>query len=75
MSFGILRNLGNYIPNDLAGKYLKNVRSTLSFFNTLGIMAIAILGWKVSKKVLAPLDTMTKTVKDEGTDKNVKYFR
>ncbi|MDW8800491.1 HAMP domain-containing sensor histidine kinase [Clostridium sp. A1-XYC3] len=64
MSGTILISFKYYIDNGINGDYLSILGTILIVCNITGLVIIAVIGARASKKFLSPVDTMTKTVKE-----------
>ncbi|MCT8978711.1 HAMP domain-containing histidine kinase [Clostridium sp. CX1] len=64
MSGTILISFKYYIDNGINGDYLSILGTILIVCNVTGLVIIAVIGARASKKFLSPVDTMTKTVKE-----------
>ncbi len=64
MSLGIMVSFEYYVQNNPARDYLFPLGVILIIFNILGLIAIILIGSKVSRKLLFPIKTMTKTVRE-----------
>lgn len=64
MSGTILISFKYYIDNGINGDYLSILGTILIVCNITGLVIIAVIGTRASKKFLSPVDTMTKTVKE-----------
>lgn len=64
MSVGIIASFNHFIKDYPPQDYVYLLGTILLGFNLLGIIAIILLGSGVSRKLLAPIKTMTKTVQE-----------
>lgn len=64
MSGTILISFKYYIDNGINGDYLSILGTILIVCNITGLVIIAVIGARASKKFLSPVETMTKTVKE-----------
>lgn len=63
MGAGIMGSYDFFIKNGSRGNYANTLSAILSGCFTLGLILIIIIGARASKKLLSPIDTMTKMVK------------
>lgn len=64
MSVGITASFFYFIEKHPPENYLVLIGIILGFFNILGLTAIVFLGSKASRRLLAPIKTMTNTVEE-----------
>lgn len=64
MSLGIMVSFEYYVQNNPARDYIFPLGVILVIFNILGLIAIILIGSRVSRKLLFPIKTMTKTVRE-----------
>ncbi|ATW26067.1 sensor histidine kinase [Candidatus Formimonas warabiya] len=64
MSAGIMGSFNYFIQDHPPENYTHLLGAILSFFNLIGLIAIILIGARASRKLLAPVKTMTKTVQE-----------
>ena len=64
MSVGITVSFRHYIQNNPPEDYVFFLVAILGIFNIVGLISIIFFGSKASRKLLAPIKVMTKTVKE-----------
>lgn len=64
MSTGIISSFSYFVQNHPAEDYLQLLWAILSIFSLVGLGAITFIGSRASRRLLAPIQTMTGAVKD-----------
>lgn len=64
MSVGIVISFNYYIQNNPPGDYIYLLCAILGIFQLIGLIFIVIFGSRASRRLLAPVKTMTKTVRE-----------
>lgn len=69
MSGVLIASYDNYLRQGSRGHYADILSGILVGFNFLGVILIAVVGAKASKRLLAPIETMTNMVKNISINK------
>lgn len=69
MNVGIIMSFEHYLQDNQPQNYVALLAVILGVFNIIGIMAIILIGSKVSRKLLSPVLLMTETVREISINK------
>lgn len=64
MSLGIMASFSYYVQSYPPEDYLQLLGAILLIFNLVGLLAIVLIGSRASRRLLAPIKTMTKAVQE-----------